>query len=114
MAKTRTKYVCSNCGYQSPKGFGRCPNCGEFNTMKESVEEVASAKAGKATRQPPGTLRTAPQRLSEISADVGDRLFVPVEEFNRVLGGGIVPGSIIYWAANRASAKAVCSYRFAD
>ncbi len=95
MAKTRTKYVCSNCGYQSPKGFGRCPNCGEFNTMKESVEEVASAKAGKATRQPPGTLRTAPQRLSEISADVGERLFVPVEEFNRVLGGGIVPGSII-------------------
>ena len=95
MAKTRTKFVCSNCGYQSPKGFGRCPNCGEFNTMKESVEEVASAKAGKATRQPPGTLRTAPQRLSEISADVGERLFVPVEEFNRVLGGGIVPGSII-------------------
>ncbi len=95
MAKTRTKFVCSNCGYQSPKGFGRCPNCGEFNTMKESVEEVASAKAGKATRQPAGTLRTAPQRLSEISADVGDRLFVPVEEFNRVLGGGIVPGSII-------------------
>ncbi len=95
MAKTRTKFVCSNCGYQSPKAYGRCPNCGEFNTMKEAVEEVASPKAGKANRQPSGTLRTAPQRLSEISADVGDRLFVPVEEFNRVLGGGIVPGSII-------------------
>ncbi len=95
MAKTRTKYVCTNCGYQSPKGFGRCPNCGEFNTMKESVEEVASTKTTRVTRQPPGTLRTAPQRLSEISADVGERLFVPVEEFNRVLGGGIVPGSII-------------------
>ncbi|MBI1278960.1 MAG: DNA repair protein RadA [Anaerolineaceae bacterium] len=95
MPKTRVKYVCSNCGYQSPKGFGRCPNCGEFNTMKEVVEEAPSAKAGKATRQPVGTTRTAPQRLREISADVGERLFVPVEEFNRVLGGGIVPGSII-------------------
>src|SRR6185369_16760527 len=95
MAKTRTKYVCSNCGYQSPKGFGRCPNCGEFNTMKEVVEDAPNPKAGKAPRQPAGTLRTAPQRLSEISADVGERLFVPVEEFNRVLGGGIVPGSII-------------------
>ncbi|MCA0459023.1 MAG: DNA repair protein RadA [Chloroflexi bacterium] len=95
MAKTRTKFVCTNCGYQSPKGFGRCPNCGEFNTMKESVEEVSAPKSGKASRQPPGTLRTTPQRLSEISSDVGERLFVPVEEFNRVLGGGIVPGSIM-------------------
>lgn len=95
MAKTRTKFVCTNCGYQSPKGFGRCPNCGEFNTMKEAVEEVSAPKSGKASRQTPGTLRTIPQRLNEISSDVGERLFVPVEEFNRVLGGGIVPGSIM-------------------
>lgn len=94
MAKTRTKYVCSNCGYQSPKGFGRCPNCGEFNTMMEEVEAVAP-KSGKAVRAPAGTPRSTPQRLSEVSADVGERLFVPVEEFNRVLGGGIVPGSLI-------------------
>ncbi|MBL8117110.1 MAG: DNA repair protein RadA, partial [Anaerolineae bacterium] len=40
MAKLRTKYVCTNCGYQSPKGFGRCPNCGQFNTMIEEVEAV--------------------------------------------------------------------------
>ncbi|MEZ4668077.1 MAG: DNA repair protein RadA [Anaerolineae bacterium] len=94
MAKTRSKYVCSNCGYQSPKGFGRCPNCGEFNTMLEEIEEIAS-KSAKAQRAPAGTPRSVPQRLSEVSADVGERLFVPVEEFNRVLGGGIVPGSLI-------------------
>ncbi len=93
MAKTRTKYVCQNCGYQSPKGFGRCPNCGEFNTMVEEAEAVA--KPAKQNRQPVGTLRAMPQRLSEVSSDVGDRLYVPVEEFNRVLGGGLVPGSII-------------------
>lgn len=93
MAKTRTKYVCQNCGYQSPKGFGRCPNCGQFNTMVEETEAVA--KPAKQNRQPAGTLRAMPQRLSEVSSDVGERLYVPVEEFNRVLGGGLVPGSII-------------------
>ena len=93
MAKTRSKYVCQNCGYQSPKGFGRCPNCGQFNTMVEEVVEVA--KPAKQNRQPTGAARAVPQRLSEVSGDVGERLFVPVEEFNRVLGGGIVPGSII-------------------
>jgi DNA repair protein RadA/Sms len=93
MAKARTKFVCQNCGYQSPKGFGRCPNCGQFNTMVEELVEVA--KPAKQNRQPVGTLRAQPQRLREVSGDVGERLFVPVEEFSRVLGGGIVPGSII-------------------
>lgn len=93
MAKTRFKYVCQNCGYQSPKGFGRCPNCGQFNTMVEEIVEVAKPAAGR--RPTTGPARIAPQRLSEISGDVGERLYVPLEEFNRVLGGGIVPGSII-------------------
>ncbi|MBL8156784.1 MAG: DNA repair protein RadA [Anaerolineae bacterium] len=92
MAKTRSKYVCQNCGYQSPKGFGRCPNCGQFNTMVEEIVEVSKPAAG---RRPTGPTRIAPQRLNEISGDVGERLFIPLEEFNRVLGGGIVPGSII-------------------
>jgi DNA repair protein RadA/Sms len=93
MAKTRTKYVCQNCGRQSPRYMGRCPSCGEFNTMTEEIEEAARAGAarGPALNQP----RPQPQRLGEVSAEVGDRLFVPVEEFSRVLGGGIVPGSII-------------------
>jgi DNA repair protein RadA/Sms len=92
MAKTRSKFVCQNCGYQSPRGFGRCPNCGQFNTMVEEIVEVA--KAGSTARRAVST-RSTPQRLSEISANVGERLFVPIEEFNRVLGGGIVPGSLI-------------------
>ncbi|MBZ0279203.1 MAG: DNA repair protein RadA [Anaerolineae bacterium] len=105
MAKTRTKYVCQNCGYQSPKGFGRCPNCGEFNTMVEEAEAVA--KPAKQNRQPVGTLRAMPQRLSEVSSDVGDRLYVPVEEFNRVLGGGLVPGSIILLGGEPGIGKCV-------
>jgi DNA repair protein RadA/Sms len=92
MPKTRSKYVCQNCGYTAPKGFGRCPNCGQFNTMIEEVEEVSKPSARTQSRIP---LRSVPQRLSEVSQEVGERLFVPVEEFNRVLGGGIVPGSLI-------------------
>jgi DNA repair protein RadA/Sms len=96
MAKTRTKYVCQNCGYQSARGFGRCPSCGQYNTMVEEVEEISKpGKGGGKGPVPSGALRSVPQRLSEISNDVGERIFVPVEEFNRVLGGGIVPGSMI-------------------
>jgi DNA repair protein RadA/Sms len=93
MPKPQTRFVCQNCGYQALKGFGRCPNCGQFNSMFEEI--VESARPSKATRPSPGGLRSVPQRLSEISSDAGERLSVPVEEFNRVLGGGIVPGSII-------------------
>jgi len=95
MAKTRSKYVCSNCGRQSPSFLGRCPSCNEFNTMQEVIEEIRKPASAKQNRQPAHTLRSVPQRLSEISSDAGERLYVPVEEFNRVLGGGIVPGSIV-------------------
>ncbi len=94
MPKTRTKFVCQNCGYQSPKGFGRCPGCGQFNTMVEEIVEVAKP-ANSRRPAPVGALQSRPQRLNEISGEVGERLYVPVEEFSRVLGGGIVPGSII-------------------
>lgn len=92
MAKTRTKYVCQNCGRQTPGYMGKCPSCGQFNTMVEVVEEVAKNKTGQ---RPMPAQRPVPQRLGEVSFDLGERLFVPVEEFNRVLGGGIVPGSLI-------------------
>jgi DNA repair protein RadA/Sms len=93
MAKTRTRYVCQNCGRQAPRLMGKCPSCGQFNTMVEEVVEVS--KPSKNDRRPSSALLAMPQRLSEISGDVGERLYVPVEEFSRVLGGGIVPGSLI-------------------
>ncbi len=94
MAKTRTKYVCSNCGRQSPGYLGRCPNCGQYNTMQEVVEETRRPTDRKQDRLPVGVVRAQPQRLGEVTLDAEARLFVPVAEFNRVMGGGIVPGSI--------------------
>ncbi len=94
MAKTRTKYVCQHCGWQSAKHMGRCPNCGQFNTLQAVVEEERRASAKKQDRRPVGAPLAQPQRLHEVSSDLGTRYRVPVEEFNRVLGGGLVPGSI--------------------
>ncbi|MFZ4816940.1 MAG: DNA repair protein RadA, partial [Phototrophicaceae bacterium] len=97
MAKIRSKYVCSNCAYQSIKSYGRCPNCGEFGTMAEVNEtvnkpnQIVNSRAALAT----GSARSVPTRLAEVSSDTRDRLQLPMAEFSRVLGGGIVPGSII-------------------
>ncbi len=92
MAKTRSTYVCQNCGRQTPRYFGRCPSCGEFNTMVEEIVELD--KGGK--EKPKFVLpHSQPQRLTEVTMQEQPRLIVPIGEFNRVLGGGIVPGSII-------------------
>jgi DNA repair protein RadA/Sms len=73
--------------------MGRCPKCGEWNTMVEEILEKAPA-AAKHTRPSMGE-RSTPRRLSDISGDVEERIPVPIEEFSRVLGGGIVPGSVV-------------------
>ncbi|MEP7293697.1 MAG: AAA family ATPase, partial [Chloroflexota bacterium] len=91
MAKTRSTYVCQNCGRQTPRYFGRCPACGEFNTMVEQIQEITKAGTAKQRVVLP---QSQPQRLNEVSSEAGQRLPVPIGEFNRVLGGGIVPGSI--------------------
>lgn len=94
MAKVRTKYVCSNCGKETPRFLGKCPTCGEFNTMQEMVEDTPRNATAKQNRQPVGVVRAKAERLHQINMDEQNRLRVPVEEFNRVMGGGIVPGSI--------------------
>ncbi len=88
--KTKTAYMCSSCGYDSPKWLGKCPSCGEWNTF---VEERVPARQTKGAR---GRLvkSTAPVRLSEIEVTSEQRMRMPSEELNRVLGGGLVAGSL--------------------
>jgi DNA repair protein RadA/Sms len=95
VAKSQTRYVCQSCGRQTPRYFGRCPACGEFNTMLEEVVEAPRASGRGAVRAGGSIPHTRPQRLSEVVTDDSPRLAVPIHEFNRVLGGGVVPGSII-------------------
>jgi DNA repair protein RadA/Sms len=94
MAKTRTYYVCSNCGKQSAGKMGRCPNCGSFNTFQEVVEEAPRKVSPRQASRVGSAPRSIPLRITEISLDAEPRMRVPLEEFNRVMGGGVVPGSI--------------------
>lgn len=103
MAKTRTKYVCENCGRQSARLMGRCPNCGEFNTMVEVVEEAPGRGAIGGGAVP----RSRPQKLREVSTEAGMRLPMPIGEFARVLGGGIVPGSVVLIGGDPGIGKCV-------
>ncbi len=97
MAKDKVVYVCSNCGQESPKWVGRCPACGEWNTYRElSVRPVASP-ARRAADALTGADRRSPQpvRLSEVTATGEERIDTHDAELNRVLGGGLVPGSLV-------------------
>jgi DNA repair protein RadA/Sms len=94
---TKTLYVCSNCGYQAPKWLGRCPDCGEWSTFVEEVREAKKVVgfAERATRQ---KARAAGKTLALNEVPVvegGGRMDAGVGELNRVLGGGIVPGSMV-------------------
>ena len=95
MAKTQTYYQCQSCGKKSLRYMGKCPACGEWNTMQEVIEAKETAATARDRNPTPGGFRSTPQRLPDISMEQSPRIQVPVEEFSRVLGGGIVPGSII-------------------
>ncbi len=92
---TKTLYVCSNCGHEEPKWLGRCPDCGEWSTFVEEVREdrKASGFAARATRPKRGAGRT--MSLGDVRAEKEARLDTGIRELNRVLGGGIVPGSMV-------------------
>jgi len=74
--------------------MGRCPKCKEFGTVEAQVEEIRKTSAKKQDRQPVGSSRARPQKLTEVDLKEHERLYVPMQEFARVLGGGLVPGSI--------------------
>lgn len=94
MPKTRTQYICQQCGRTSARELGRCPQCGAWNSMVEEVvavpQPVAPAHAGRGLGG-----KSSPQRLAEIKGDVDERLPLTLGEFARVLGGGVVPGSVV-------------------
>src|SRR5512147_2754934 len=93
MAKTHTRYVCQECGRVAASYMGKCPQCGSFNSMVEEVIHDESSKKTKAVRGLTG--RSVPRPIGDVSADAEDRIHLPIGEFARVLGGGIVPGSIV-------------------
>jgi DNA repair protein RadA/Sms len=91
----RTVYACQNCGHQSRKWIGKCPDCGEWNSFVEERERATAPGAPSVSR---GGLRlheSKPVAFTEIEAQADAREVTGIEEFDRVLGGGIVPGSLV-------------------
>lgn len=91
MAKIKSVYVCQNCGAESPKWIGHCPACKEWNTY---VEEIVNKNPSKSFTFSENKTRK-PEMLKDISVQVNTRIDTRNDEFNRVLGGGLVPGSLV-------------------
>ena len=92
MAKARTVYVCSECGYESPRWMGKCPDCGSWNTLTEQA--AAAAPEEKKLKRAPG-LDAEATRVSEIPDETTERRGTGIGELDRVLGGGVVDGSLV-------------------
>ena len=95
MAKLKSVYFCSNCGNESPKWMGRCPACGEWSTYVEELIRKDSAAAIKEDTRSFSSGKNTPQPLKEIRADEEPRIDMLDNELNRVLGGGLVPASLV-------------------
>jgi len=89
--KVRTIYICQSCGYQSGKWLGRCPECEQWNSFVEERTSISSRR-----QQGPGDQSgAAPIAITHVSADEGERLPTGIEELDRVLGGGVLPGMVV-------------------
>ncbi|MFZ1518956.1 MAG: DNA repair protein RadA [Ignavibacteriaceae bacterium] len=89
MSKTKIKYICSNCGYESLRWIGKCPECESWNSFTEEIVETSPRKANISKS------KFSYNKILDISANEEDRVKTGITEFDRVLGGGIMPGSVI-------------------
>lgn len=116
--KLKSVYICSSCGYESPKWNGRCPSCGEWNTLEEDIVETAAKKTsskGSSLRCPGADCSEKIRTLSEITTDDEIRYSTGVGELDRVLGGGLVKGSLVLLGGEPGIGKStlllqICSY----
>lgn len=110
--KIKSVYVCAECGYESVKWYGKCPGCGEWNTMEEQIPVAANSK-GLSSRT---KINIQPSmKLSEINSDIEKRMKSGIDEFDRVLGGGIVEGSLVLLSGDPGIGKStillqICQY----
>ena len=110
MAKVKKAYFCRECGFEAPKWLGRCPACGEWNTFTEEVIAKSSSAVGAVMANAP---QSVPQRVSEIKPSAHHRLDMCNAEVNRVLGGGLVPGSLVLLGGEPGIGKSTLSLQLA-
>ncbi|HOF28148.1 MAG TPA: DNA repair protein RadA [Anaerolineaceae bacterium] len=111
MAKTHSRFVCQVCGKVSSRAFGRCPGCDSWDSMIEEIVEAETEKSARAVRGLTGTSKVQP--LAAIEGRQEERLPLPIEEFARVLGGGIVPGSVVLIGGDPGIGKSTLTLQMA-
>ena len=114
MAKIKSVYICSECGYESPKWYGKCPSCGEWNTMNEEIKETAKGSVA-ATVRAHAAAYAPPVQIKDISTTDEVRYTTGSKELDRVMGGGIVKGSLILLGGDPGIGKStillqICEY----
>lgn len=97
MPKAKTQYVCAHCGHVESKWVGRCPACGEWNTIEEQA--AAALPAARVGRRAASRASASAARLSQVEVDAGDRLHTHIAEFDRVMGGGLIRDSLTVLSA---------------
>src|SRR5512144_2227468 len=93
--KTKTVFACQECGAQSQKWLGRCAECGAWNSLVEERAAEAAPPASDISKRYSLAVTAGPQPYEEIDTVVAERLTTGIDEFDRVLGGGVVPGSLV-------------------
>ena len=91
MKRIQSKYVCQTCAYESPRWVGKCPNCGGWNSLAEEL----IIPRGRATKERMQEQSSGPISIADVKSSLGERLSTGIPEFDRVLGGGVVPGSVV-------------------
>ena len=106
--KTRLKYICTNCGYESLRWLGKCPECENWNTFTEEIVEEKKRK--------PKTFKgnIALNKISDISANEDERILTGINEFDRVLGGGLMPGSVVLLGGDPGIGKSTLAMQAAS
>ncbi len=110
----RTVYACQGCGFQSRKWLGKCPDCGEWNSFVEEVERSTKKDGVTLSRGGLKLHENKPVRFNEIEAQDDSREMTGIEEFDRVLGGGIVPGSLVLIGGEPGIGKSTLLSQVAD
>ncbi len=108
MSKTRVKYICSNCGYESLRWLGKCPECDNWNTFTEEIIETGNRKASAYK----GTLNL--KKIDELEDAEKNRIVTGIGEFDRVLGGGFIPGSVILLGGDPGIGKSTLAMQAAS
>ena len=110
MAKLKRTFFCTSCGYETPKWLGKCPSCGEWNTITEHVVAKESSSVSSRLTSVP---RVEPRKVHDIEEHTTVRVDVGIAEVNRVLGGGMVPGSLILLGGEPGIGKSTLSLQLA-